>query len=246
MRKVLVQRHGFRIDSYPAMVYLGSVFGIVAGNYAAHLLELNPFRVFVAMLILTIPALVGGRLLFVATHWQLYRRDLSRIWRRYEGGGRLVGGIPFTFFISILLLGALEIPFWSFWDAATVTILVGMSIGRIGCVLNGCCAGRPTTSRFALCLPDHQGVWCRRIPTQLLEVASTITLLAGAVVLWHHFPFSGTIFLYALGGYGVARFLLEPTRVERDEVEKIAIYRVTSVALIVISITVFLIRLFGI
>ena len=246
MRRVLVQRHGFRIYSYPAMVYLGSVFGIVAGNYAARLMDLDPFRVFIAMLLLTIPALVGGRLLFVATHWRLYRQDLSRIWRQHEGGGRLVGGIPFTFFISLPLLSALEIPFWRFWDAATVTILVGMSIGRIGCLLNGCCAGRPTGSRFGLHLPDHQGVWCRRIPTQLLEMASTVTLLAGVVVIWDRVPFSGTIFLFALGGYGVARFLLEPTRVERDEVEKISIYRVTSVFLIVISITIFLIRLFGI
>jgi len=228
------------------MIYLGSVFGFIAGNYAAHLLGLDAFRVFVAMLILTIPALVGGRLLFVATHWRLYRQDLSRIWKRSEGGGRLYGGIPITLLISIPLLSMFGISFWSFWDVATVTILVGMSIGRIGCLFNGCCGGRPTISRIGLRLPDLQGVWCRRIPTQLLEVASTVTLLAGAIVLWGHFPFPGSIFLYGLAGYGTARFLLEPTRVERDEVRKISLYRVTSVAIVVISITVFLIRLFNI
>jgi phosphatidylglycerol:prolipoprotein diacylglycerol transferase len=224
------------------MVYLGLVFGLVAGNYAARLMGLDPFRVFVAMLILTIPAFVGGRLLFVATHWQLYRQDLSRIWRRSEGGGRLYGGLPFTFLLSLPLLSALEVPFWSFWDAVTVTILVGVTIGRFGCLLNGCCAGRPTTSRLGLNLADYQGVRCRRIPTQLLEIASTATLLAGAVLIWGRVPFAGTIFLYALGGYGTARFLLEPTRAEQDEVEKIAIYRVTSAALVVTSIITFLIR----
>jgi len=246
MRRVLVQRYGFRIYSLPAMVYLGSVFGLVVGNYVAHLLELNALLVFAAMLILTVPAFVGGRLLFVATHWKNYHQDLARIWRLSEGGGSQFGGLPLTLIISLPLLSLFGLPFWSFWDVAAIALLAGMCIGRMGCVLNGCCGGRPTTSRLSLPMPDYRGVWCQRIPTQLLEVGSTMILLLGVIIMWDRTPFPGTIFLYALAGYGIMRFLLEPTRMVQDRVKGVSIYRVTSIIVIVVAITVFLFRLFSI
>ena len=82
MRPVLFRWRNLNVQSYPAMLYLGLVFGVVAGNIAAHVACIDPLRSYIATLVLIIPALVGGRLLFVATHWNVYRRDPSRIWNR--------------------------------------------------------------------------------------------------------------------------------------------------------------------
>ena len=57
----------------------------------------------VASVALIIPALIGSRLLFVFSHWDIYRRDLSRIWRRSEGGMAMYGGLILTVPLSIPL-----------------------------------------------------------------------------------------------------------------------------------------------
>ena len=220
MRPVLLDMHGVRIHSYPAMLYLGMVVGMTAGNYAANLTGLDSARVLVAMVLLTIPGLVGARLLFVATHWSIYRREPRRIWRRSEGGASLQGGLLLMVITSLPLLGALRVPFGGFWDVAILTMLIGMIFTKVGCLLNGCCGGRPTDGWFALYLPDHRGVWRRRIPTQLLESGLAMLILIAAVGLWTHRPFQGAVFLACLLVYSVGRFALQATREEQEKLGK--------------------------
>ena len=240
MRPVLIDWHGFRVHSYPAMFYLGSVAGMVAGNYAANVAGLDSARVLVATAVLLIPALVGARLLFVATHWDLYRGDPRHIWRRTDGGGVMLGGLALALLASLPLLAVLDISLGAFWDVAIFTILVGMIPARIGCLLHGCCGGRPTEGRFALCLPDHRGIWRRRIPTQILEAGWGLVLLVGALALWSHRPFPGAVFLAAAVGYSLGRLVLQPTREIQDRLGPLNVQQALAAALGVFALVGFL------
>jgi prolipoprotein diacylglyceryltransferase len=79
----------------------------------------------------------------------------------------------------------------------------------------------------------------------LLEVALTILLLAGAVGLWSVLSFDAGLFFYALGWYGLGRFILEGTREEEDKIGSVSIYRVLSVVLMTVSLTFFFWRTVG-
>src|SRR5262249_52817600 len=57
MRRVLFQWRGVQVHAYPAMLYLGLVFGVTGGTYAGALRGLDPARTFAAMLLLVLPAL---------------------------------------------------------------------------------------------------------------------------------------------------------------------------------------------
>lgn len=230
MRPILLEMHGVRIYSYPAMLYIGMILGMVGGNYAANDAGLNSARVLIAMVLLTIPGLVGARLLFVATHWKTYRREPARIWRRSEGGASLQGGLFLMLLTSLPLLAALEIPFARFWDVAAITMLIGMIFAKVGCILNGCCVGQPSDGRFAMYLPDHRGVWCRRVPTQLLESGLAVVILLAVVGLWTQRPFHGAIFLSSLLSYSVARFALLAKRENQDWLGKLNIQQAICVA----------------
>jgi phosphatidylglycerol:prolipoprotein diacylglycerol transferase len=239
MRRILWHGHGLTLYSYPTLLYLGLVVGIIAGNAAAHAAHLDAARVFIATLLLLVPALSGARLLFVAAHWEVYRRQPQRIWRRSEGGAALYGGLPLMLLCSVPLLALLHLPFGAFWDVATFTILVGMICTRAGCLLNGCCAGRVTNGWLALPLPDVSGHTQRRIPTQLLEMGWAALLLLGALMLWPRLPFAGALFLYLMAGYGLGRLLIEPTRAEHDTVGPrglLALHSLISLALIAIAL----------
>jgi len=194
------------------MLYFGLVFGVVTGNVAAHQAGMDPLRAYIATLLLIIPALAGARLLYVAVHWKTYRGNLRRIWDRREGGYIMYGGLPVVLLCSVPLLYGLRLSFGVFWDVSSFTILTGMLFTRVGCLLNGCCCGRPSQSWFAIRLPDSQGIWERRVPTQLLETAWAAVLLVSASLVWRRMPFAGALFLFVTLGYSSARFVMEFAR----------------------------------
>jgi hypothetical protein len=118
MRRVLFRWRGLTVWSYPAMLYVGLVFGVIAGNIAAHAAGLDSLRAYVATILLIVPALIGARLLFVASEWRYYHRNPHLIWNRSEGGFMMYGAVPVMLLCSVPLLHALHLGLGAFWDAA--------------------------------------------------------------------------------------------------------------------------------
>jgi prolipoprotein diacylglyceryltransferase len=238
MRPLLFEWRGIKVWSYPAMLYVGLVAGVVAGNIAAHSAGLDAFRVFVATLLLIPQALIGARLLHVFTHWDVYRNERRRIWDRNEGGQAQYGGLLVMVPLSFPLLAALDLPLGAFWDVASFTILTGMIFTRVGCLLNGCCAGRPTRS-LGVWLPNARGVWQKRIPTQILEAAWATALLLSMVKVWPLLPFKGALFLYVVAGYAVGRLALESARELAPGARGFTIHHAISLGMIAVSLAAF-------
>ncbi len=238
MRRVLLQWNGLRIHSYPAMLATGIVAGMFVQQSVAARMHLVVGQVSLATLLLLIPALLGSRLLFVLSHWSAYRSNRAAMYARNEGGGALYGGLLLAVPVSVPLLAALAVPFWRFWDSASFTMLAGMAITRAGCFLNGCCAGRPTNSRFGMYLPNHLGVWARRVPNQLLEAASAALLLAAVFALQRTSPAAGVVFLATVCGYGAVRALLEAARETQDRAFGLRLQRALSLGLVSLSLAV--------
>ena len=213
MHPVMFSWRGLKIHSYPAMQYVGLTLGVLAGNVAARFAGLDEFRVFVATILLLFPALAGARALHLAIHWKHYRAHPRSIWNTREGGAAQYGGILLAVPLSIPLLAALDLPFGAFWDVGGITIMLGMVFTRIGCFLNGCCAGRPSDSWMAIKLPDLQGHWTKRFPTQLLEAGWAATLLVAGILIWTALPFDGALFVFIASGYALGRLVMESMRV---------------------------------
>jgi phosphatidylglycerol:prolipoprotein diacylglycerol transferase len=182
------------LHSYPFFLYLGSV----AGTYAAALAAPAALavRVAAATTLLIVPALVGSRLLYVATHLDAYRGRWELAVRRSAGGGAMYGGLILGLPLSVPVLRVLEIPFFVYWDAVIFALLVGMVFTRVGCLLNGCCRGTD------------------RVPTSVLEAGLACVLIAAAVALRGQAPFPGALFAGALAAYAAGRFALDFTRAD--------------------------------
>lgn len=245
MHRILFDWRGIRIYSYPAMLYLGLVVGMTVGNFLANLDGLDSARVLIAMLSLTVVGLVGARLLHLAIHWEIYRREPERIWRRSEGGASQLGGLGLMVPVSVPLLGALGLPVARFWDVAIFTMLIGMIFTKTGCLLNGCCGGRPSDSWFALNLPDHRGIWRRRIPSQPLEAALAALLLLAAVGMWPHRPYAGAVFLAVVGTYALGRIGLQATREIQERLGAVNVQQTLVAVIGVLALVGLLLGWFG-
>ena len=235
MKRILFHWFGKPIYSYPAMLYIGLVFGVAAGNIAAHVAQVDAFKVYVAQLIL-IPISIGGsRVLHVAVHWDHYGKNRKQIWDLTLGGMAQYGGL-INVPLSIPLLAVLGLPFGKFWDIGSITMMVGMIFTRFGCLLNGCCSGRPSNSRISIYLPNHMGVWERRMPTQLLEAAWATLVLFAATQVWHKLPFDGALFLFVASGYASGRLIMESMRDPRRVGRKFTVHHAISLLIIALSV----------
>ena len=218
------------------MLYAGLVAGVVAGNAAAHVAHIDSFRAYIATCVLIVPALIAAKLLHIVLHLKVYRKKQGRKWNRCEGGAAQYGGLVLVLPLSVPLTSALHLPLGAFWDVATFTILVAMIFGRVGCLMHGCCAGRKSESWFGISLPNHLGVWEKRIPTQCLEAAWAAVLLVLATAFWHQLPFSGALFLFTTAGYACGRLVLESLREQVQGAGRFNVYHGMSVALILLCL----------
>jgi len=207
--------HSRRLSAYQWFLAAGCFAGVLAGALTPSAGTIGRANFALAASLLIVPALLGARIWFVLLHWVWFRKQPSVIWHRSGGGSALYGGLLLAVLLSIPLLALAGLPFWTFWDAASVTMLVGLLFTRIGCSLNGCCRGAETTRWFGLRLPDERGKWRRRVPTQPLEAAWATLALVVALLIGGSLPFAGFLFLAVLAGYGGLRLVLDRTRVER-------------------------------
>lgn len=214
--RLLGRRHlrvgRLEIPSYESMLYLGCAAGVLAGAAWAESTGLAPHSFALTTIALLVPAFVGARLWFVAQHIETFRTDPRRIWRREDGGASLYGGLVLAVVCSVGVLALAGLPFGRFWDAAAITMLVGLIVTRFGCLLNGCCSGRATAGPLGIRLPDVSGRWLRRYPTPLLEAGWAVLILGGCLALGPGELDPGALFAGVVAAYAAGRLVLEPTR----------------------------------
>ena len=64
------------------------------------------------------------------------------------------------------------------FDVAAPLLPLTLAIVRIGCINAGCCYGWETTGWPSLYLPDPNGFWAQRYPTQLISLIVNLVLFA--------------------------------------------------------------------
>lgn len=203
----LAQGPAVRLWAWPGLVLLGAVLAILVQAALAVDAGVNALMV-LALSVTGCLLGVGGARVW---HLVLNRQPLSQ----FMNAGACIQGFLVTA-LAVLAGGSalLGLPVLTVLDVSTPGILLGMAVGRPGCFLTGCCAGRPTASRFGLMSSDRR-VLVRRVPVQLIEAASALALgILGLVMLLGPVrPIPGIAFLGSFAAYTLVRQLLFPLRV---------------------------------
>lgn len=235
MRPILFVWRGVELRSFPAMIYLATLVGSVVALWAARVRGLDSERTAIAILLLACFLFLGARALFVLFNWRVFRGDWRKLFSRSQGGMAFSGGLLAMLLCSPVILRLLELPFALFWDSAALGMLAGLPIAKTGCFLQGCCCGHKTDSWFGLHLPDHRGVWRRRIPVQLLEIAWAAALFLLLIQLGRSDPKPGLIFTIAMAGYSVPRLLFHSLREQTNPSRNLKQRAVLSTAIVLVA-----------
>ncbi len=199
---------GVRLPAWPALVGLGVVVAIALQAALLARAQLDVAAAVGVSLGASVLGYVAAKAWYLALHRQHPRHFVN------AGAciqGFLVGGFG-ALAVGVAVFG---LPVGTLLDVTAPGLFFGMAIGRPGCFLTGCCAGRPTSSRWGLWSSDRR-LAIRRFPVQLVEavVALLIGIAALALVLSVQPPIGGAIFAGAVTLYTLCRQLLFPLRVE--------------------------------
>lgn len=200
---------GARLGAWPALVGFGVAVALVVQAWLVTHLELRIPPVLLVSLVASLVGLVGAKLYHAAGHYIAGERGALRLL-----SGTCIQGFVLGAVVALLAgTRVAQLPLWSLLDVTAPGLMFGMAIGRYGCFFGGCCAGRPTASRWGLWSSDRR-VGVRRIPTQLLE--STLALLIGIAALLAHSLWAprpaGVVFVGSIAAYTLGRQLLFPLR----------------------------------
>lgn len=221
MHPVLFEVGGFTVYSYGFMIAMGVVASLVylsiQGKKDAGLTFDQVNSLF---LLIFIAAFVGGKVFLLFENPSYYVNNPDR----------LLTGRGFVFYGSFLFavptmwwyFRKQKLPLYVMLDVmAIVTCLVHM-FGRIGCLMAGCCHGRPTTSGFALTFTDPT---CQAdplntplYPTQVMEAGFILLVMITLLIIKKRYQkFHGQLFLLYLIFYAIGRSILE---IFRGDVER--------------------------
>lgn len=213
---ILLKLGPITLRSYGVMIALGVLAGLFWARSEFRRRKLSDDLLYDLTIASIALGVLGARLAFAALNWQSYRTNLlavPMIWA-YGGlsfHGAIIGGI----LAGLWLSKRYKVSFWKMADAVAPGLALGHSIGRIGCFLNGCCYGIPTTMPWGVrffnpflgidTLPSH--------PTQLYEAVGLFvifTLLAKYSRQSASKPsYEGSVFVWWAILYSVLRFVVE-------------------------------------
>lgn len=195
---------------YTALAVVG--FVVALGLQAAILSRLGvPFdRPLAASLLALVAGLLGAKAWYAVLH-----PDESLI----KGGWAVDGFLVVAPLVAAVTLFGWDQPIGVVLDATAPGIFFAVALGRIGCFLTGCCAGRCTGSRWGIWSSDRR-VGARRLPTQLLESGAGLVLGVVSLLLVANggLPVQGAVFVAAFASYAVVRQVLLRVRAERRRV----------------------------
>jgi len=189
---------------------------------------------------------IGARAMHVFfENWNYYRLFPLEILKIWQGGFVFYGGFFGALVASLIYAKRAQQSFWQWADFFAPVLAVGYGVGRLGCLLNGCCFGE--LCEFPWAIDFHQpGLPSgARHPTQiyamLWELSVTLPLL-----FWlpkrvpERFKTAGQLFLTWLFLHALGRLLMESFRDDYRGPAILGLSVSTVISLVIISFAIVL------
>ena len=217
MYPILFEIGGWPIYSYGLLLALAYLLGLQMAVVRARRRGIDAARIMDLGIYLIIAALVGAKLMLVFVDFDYFRNQPRELLSLVRAGGVFYGGLIAAILVALWLVRRYKLDTWTTADLMAPGIALGHVVGRLGCLLAGCCYGRPTDLPWGLTfthpaaaanvgtplgIPLH--------PTQIYDAGAELLILILLLVTERRgrlFP-GRTFWLYMLL-YAISRFIIE-------------------------------------
>ena len=205
------------VYTYGVLLAAAYLLGLKMAMNRARRRKLDATRVMDLGIYIIVSALIGAKLLLLVTDFRTFSADPRELFTLARSGGVFYGGLIVAVGVGLWYIRRAGLPLWTTCDVFAPGIALGHVIGRFGCLMAGCCYGRPTTKAWGITFTDPfaaanvgtpLGVPLH--PTQLYEAgAELIILIALLVTERRGRPFAGRTFWLYMLLYAISRFIIE-------------------------------------
>ena len=251
MHPILFEIGTWPVYSYGVLLAAAYLAGLQLAVVRARRAGLDAAKIMDLGIYLIIGALVGAKLMLVVVDFDYFRANPAEILSLVRAGGVFYGGLILSFATGLWLVRRYRLPVWASADMYAPGIALGHVVGRLGCLLAGCCYGRPTDLPWGLTFTDPVAasnvgtpLGVPLHPTQIYDAGAELLILIILLVFERRGrPFHGRTFWLYILLYAISRFIVEIFRGDpRGMVLGMSTSQVVSLLILPIAL-VMLIRL---
>jgi phosphatidylglycerol---prolipoprotein diacylglyceryl transferase len=205
------------IRSYGLMLAAAFLVGTWLALREARRLHVDEDKLVSVILVVLVSSVLGARALYVLEHVAEFRRQWGSVLAVWQGGLTLYGGVVAGAIAGLLAARRWGLPMWTVADILTPAFALGTAFGRVGCFLNGCCYGRPTSLPWGVTFPPDSFAGLEFggapvHPSQLYFALAGLALFGITMFLRRRLTVPGTLFWTFLFLFGLIRIPLDFTR----------------------------------
>lgn len=256
---------------YGAIIAFGFLLAVLLGGRIAHLWKVNLDKMIDILVFGTVGGIIGARAYYVAFEWDYYSQHLSEVYKIWEGGLAIYGGIIGGILGAFIVCKIEKINFYNLLDMGGISLLVGQGIGRWGNYANQEAFGAFTFKNFGM-MSDTVAAYIQKpdvavqyglenvenIPQYIADnnlyvhptfFYESVWCILGALVLYivmkKYRKFSGEMFLIYGLWYGIERAVVEGLRSDSLYIGDtgLRVSQVLSVVIVAVCGTLLVIKL---
>lgn len=217
MHPILLDLGPLTIYSYGVFLASAYLLGLWMAVRRANAAGIDGNRVLDLGIWVIIAALVGAKALLFIIDFQYFTSSWDSFMTLVRSGGVFYGGLMTAVVVCIYQLRRHRLPLWTSGDLFAPGIALGYMVGRLGCLLAGCCYGRPTEVAWAVTFTDPAAAMnvgtplgVPLHPTQLYEAFAGLVILVTLLSTeGKGRMFAGRTFWLFVLMYSVLRFGIE-------------------------------------
>lgn len=206
---ILFEIGGYPVEAYPVFMFLALVTGFIAYWIQLRLDKVQKSNAIYIAIFAIVGGTIGSKLPMIFIYWNQINanpEDLNLL----ISGRTIVGGLLGGAVGTLLAKRIFKIK-ERLGNQIAIPVALGMAVGRIGCLLRGCCYGQATSLPWGIDLGDH----IHRHPTQIYEMIFDMALVVLLIGIKAKGVKPGELFKWFMNCYLSFRFLLEFIRVEK-------------------------------
>src|SRR5690349_1768101 len=154
MHPILFQIGSWPVFSYGVLLAVAYLVALQLAVVRARHRGIDGAKVMDLGIYLIIAALVGAKLMLVIVDFRYFVANPREIVSLVRAGGVFYGGLLGALVTAIVLVRRYNFRIWTTADLFAPGIALGHVIGRLGCLLAGCCYGKPTDVPWAITFTD--------------------------------------------------------------------------------------------
>jgi len=228
MFPVLLEIGPVTVYSYGVMVAVAFLVAAALASKRASLFNVSSEFISSLAIVVLISGVVGARILYVLDNLNYFSAHAREIFFINKGGLVFYGGFISAFVIGLIYTRFKKASIPDTADLVAPFVILAHSIGRIGCLLNGCCYGRVIPDNLKN-LPIFKSLAV--YPTQLMSSVGLFLMFLVLLRTQKKRRFPGQVFLVYLIIYGTFRLLIEFLRA--DLISVLYIFTLTQLISIV-------------